>query len=94
MERRQGVHVLDDPSRSRRDRAKGVYVRHNVVAAFLLFHGSDLELLGGKVLCMRNRFAVGEFGGKPTHEVILHLLESFIRDGQAKLFLGSSEVEP
>ena len=48
-----GVHVLDDPSRSRRDRAKGVYVRHNVVAAFLLFHGSDLELFRGKVLCMR-----------------------------------------
>ena len=47
------VDVLDDPSCSRRDRAKGVYMRHNVVAAFLLFHGSDLELFRGKVLCMR-----------------------------------------
>ena len=70
-------------------------MRHNVVAAFLLFHGSDLELFRGKVLCMHNKFAVREcVKEKLTHEVILHLLESFIRDGQAKLFLGSSEVEP
>ena len=53
------VDVLDDPSCSRRDRAKGMYMRHNVVATFLLFHGSDLELFRGKVLCMRNKFPVG-----------------------------------
>ena len=47
------VDVLDDPSCSRRDCTKGVYVRHNVVAAFLLFRGSDLELFRGKVLRTR-----------------------------------------
>jgi hypothetical protein len=43
-------YELDNTRSSWRDLPKGVYVRHDIVSAFLLFLRCDLELFGGEVL--------------------------------------------
>jgi hypothetical protein len=44
------VYKLYNPCCCRRDLPKGMYVRHDIVSAFLLFLGCDLELLWGEML--------------------------------------------
>jgi len=44
------IYKLDDACCSRRDLPKGVYVRHDIVPAFFLFLGCNLELLRGEML--------------------------------------------
>ena len=47
---------LDNPGSSRCDLSESVYMSHNIMATFLLFNSSHLELFRGKVLSWRTKF--------------------------------------
>ena len=49
-EREDNMNELDNPSCSRCNLSEGVYMSHNIMAAFLLFNSSHLELFRSEVL--------------------------------------------
>src|ERR1700691_771875 len=100
-------YELDNTRSSWRDLPKGVYVRHDVVSAFLLFLRCDLGLFGGEVLIDQHEHRrhiesywsvsflseeIWVFPHRETYQVVLHLLDRFVRDGQPELFLCDRKV--
>jgi hypothetical protein len=70
------MNELDDPCGSRCNLAKGVYMSHNIVTAFLLFGGSYLELFRSEGLS-RGKAQLDQNIQEQTYEVVCHLNNSF-----------------
>ncbi len=71
-------------------------MRHHIVTSVLLFYCGNLELFFIQMLLVTRSIDIctGVMRLRCTYQILLHLFDRSIGNGQAELLLGNGESEP